>query len=457
MRRLAARNRVCRDVFAVGVVVLVAVAVAVPYPASVQRDRRLSGAATVAEEVEGRDEREPVSHLPTVEAAFAAESYRAGTQAQLVLFDRARNVKVRLYRVGDASGALHVRDEMRGTPLGPTHRLASVSRGQVIGLRLDPGWKSGLYYAELTATGRRIGYAPFVLAPRRLGQHRVGVVLPTQTWQAYNFRDDDGNGTADTWYASAEIDTARLYRPFENRGVPPHYHYYDEPFLRWLARNHYRVDCLSDAELKRTSGRMLARSYDLLIFAGHHEYVTAHEYDVVTGFRDRGGNLMFLSANTFFYKITISGNVMTRVGQWRKLGRPEAALVGAQYFGYDSGSRGGSPWILRASPAGKWIFRGTGLKPGSPFSNGGIEADRSGSASPPGTQVVAEIPNVFGSGQNAQMTYYETTSGAKVFAAGAFSLACSVWQPPVRKVMANLIDALSRPSPAETASLARRG
>ena len=35
--------------------------------------------------------------------------------------------------------------------------------------------------------------------------------------------------------------------------------------------------------------------------------MTAHEYDVVTGFRDRGGNLMFLSANNFFYKITISG------------------------------------------------------------------------------------------------------------------------------------------------------
>ena len=131
-------------------------------------------------------------------------------------------------------------------------------------------------------------------------------MLPTQTWQAYNFRDDDGNGTADTWYASRRSDTARLIRPFENRGVPPHYHYYDEPFLRWLEHNQYRVDFLSDAELRATSGATLARAYELLIFEGHHEYVTEHEYDVVTGFRDRGGNLMFLSANTFFYKITIS-------------------------------------------------------------------------------------------------------------------------------------------------------
>ena len=41
-------------------------------------------------------------------------------------------------------------------------------------------------------------------APEKLGGHRVAVVLPTQTWQAYNFRDDDGDGKADTWYADPE-------------------------------------------------------------------------------------------------------------------------------------------------------------------------------------------------------------------------------------------------------------
>jgi hypothetical protein len=34
--------------------------------------------------------------------------------------------------------------------------------------------------------------------------------------------------------------------------------------------------------------------------------------------------------------------------------------------------------------------------------------------------VLAEIPNLFGSGRTAQMTYYETPGGARVFAAGAF-------------------------------------
>src|SRR6266700_3061164 len=57
-------------------------------------------------------------------------------------------------------------------------------------------------------------YAPFVLRPKHLGVNRVAVVMPTQTWQAYNHRDDNGDGRADTWYACACQHSARLGRPF---------------------------------------------------------------------------------------------------------------------------------------------------------------------------------------------------------------------------------------------------
>jgi len=90
-----------------------------------------------------------------------------------------------------------------------------------------------------------------------------------------------------------------------------------------------------------------------------------------------------------------------------------------------------------------------GLRPGSPFSSGGIEADAVTSASPKGTQVIAKIRNVFDNDRDAHMTYYEAPSGARVFAAGAFTLAGAIWQPPVRKVVANLIAALSQPAGPE--------
>jgi hypothetical protein len=59
--------------------------------------------------------------------------------------------------------------------------------------------------------------------------------------------------------------------------------------------------------------------------------------------------------------------------------------------------------------------------------------------------VLAQIPNLYGPGFTAQMTYYETTSGAKVFAAGAFSLARSVSDPGIDTLVANLWKELSRP------------
>jgi hypothetical protein len=66
------------------------------------------------------------------------------------------------------------------------------------------------------------------------------------------------------------------------------------------------------------------------------------------------------------------------------------------------------------------------------------------SASPRTTRIVAEIPNLYGPGMTAQMTYYEK-GGAKVFAAGAFTLAGAIRQPKVARLMDNLFDRLSKP------------
>jgi len=325
---------------------------------------------------------------------------------------------------------------MLGTAVTATRRLGAVGPGSTIRIRIGE-WPSGLYFAKLVARGGKGGYAPFVLRPRTLGESHVAVVLSTMTWQAYNFHDDDRNGTLDTWYAGQPH--ARLGRPYENRGAIPHYKHYEQPFLRWLISTSRNVDYLADADLDApsTTGRGLAEAYDLIVFPGHHEYVTRHEFDVVTGFRNRGGSLMFLSANNFFYRTVKQGNVMTRTGRWRLAGRPEAALIGVQYFGNDAG-RHQAPWQLRASHAGTWIFADTNLQPGSSFARGGIEADATTASSPRGTQVIATIPNVFGTGRDAEMSYYELPNGAKVFAAGAFTLAGRAGTVAVKQVLENI-------------------
>jgi hypothetical protein len=305
------------------------------------------------------------------------------------------------------------------------------------------GWRSGMYFARVRASGGRVAYAPFVVRPRRLGQHRIAVVMPTLTWQAYNFRDDDHDGDADTWYAGDRSGrTVRLGRPHLNRGVPLRFRAYDLPFLHWLAWSNREVDYLGQTDLERASGTALRRAYDLIVFPGHHEYVTDAEFDAVTRFRDLGGNLAFLSANNFFWKVERRGNVLYKIAMWRDLGRPEAALVGIQYVTYGSELRG--PYVVRGAKRAPWLFRGTGLRNGSRFGTFGIEIDRKTAASPRRTVVLAEIQNGHGPAKAGQMAYYETRRGAKVFAAGAFTLAGSATRSYGARLLENLWRHLAR-------------
>ena len=439
---------------AIGVTVIVMACGLVSATAESPRD------PPAAVETDGADvEHGPAGAVPSfrandplaIEAYFPKESYRPGTTARLRFESSLRGVRLQFFHLGPEWGKTVGDREMRGVPVTPPVRLGPIRAGRSARVTIGD-WPTGLYFAQLTAAGGRIGYAPFVVPPRRLGRSRVAVVLPTRTWQAYNFRDDDGDGLGDSWYATSR-NTARLFRPFLNRGVPPHFRNYDLHFLHWLARSGKRVDVLSQAELEAsTNPATLRRAYDVLVFPGHHEYVTESEYDNVEGFRDLGGDLVFLSANNFFWRIDLEDGVMTRVARWRELGRPEASLLGVQFIKNDMGEHRG-PWLVRDASATGWLFAGTGARVGRPFSNAGIEIDHTTSSSPAGTQVIAEIPDLLGPGLTAQMAYYETSRGAKVFSAGAFSLAGSIRQKPVAQLLENVWARMTAaaPEPAPSA------
>jgi hypothetical protein len=312
-----------------------------------------------------------------------------------------------------------------------------------------PNLPSGLYFVQLMASDGRVGYAPFVIRPAKLGENRVLVVLPTNTWQAYNFYDANGDGYGDTWYAGAPNRTVDLSRPYITRGVPPRFHRYDLGFLHWLAWTGKTVDYVSDSDFAFVpDGDALAHVYDLIVFEGHEEYVTDHEYDVVERYRDLGGNLMFLSSNNFFWRVEKDGQQIRRTAQWRQLGKPEAGLIGVQYVANDRGEHQGD-YVVQSATTAPWLWQDTGLTDGSTLGDYvggyGIEIDETSAATPPGTIVLAQIPNLFGPGLTAEMTYYETPAGAKVFAAGAMDFGGSATFWPVRRMLENLWQRLSLP------------
>ncbi|MDX6486878.1 MAG: hypothetical protein QOF43_2031 [Gaiellaceae bacterium] len=366
-----------------------------------------------------------------IEAYATARSYAAGDTIHLELLGRTRGAHIVVFHAGSELSNRMPVDELLGVPVarpaGPSFRAGA--------------WESGLYFARID-TPRGHAFAPFVIRPRRLGEHRIAVVLPTNTWQAYNFRDANHDGVGDTWYADPTL-PVQLDRPFPGHGVPPHYGGYDLLFLRWLARTHKQVDVLSDDDLERVrSGAALAHAYDLVVFPGHHEYVTTHEYDVTEDYRDRGGNLMFLSANNFFYRVARTGSVLHRVGRWRDLGRPEASLVGIQYLDWNHGTFGNRAYVVQTSG---WPFAGTSLRTGSSFGTYGIEIDAPTKDSPPNLKLLASVANVFGHGRSAEMTYYATAAGAKVFAAGTINFGGSATWQPAAAVLDNVWNVLARP------------
>src|SRR5262249_13856259 len=156
------------------------------------------------------------------------------------------------------------------------------------------------------------------------------------------------------------------------------------------------------------------------------------------------GNLAFLSANNFFWQVVKQGDTLTRTEQWRDLDLPEASLIGVGYRANDDGQHR-APWVVTDAAAAPWLFLGTGLQDGDTFGSGGIEIDKTSDASPPNVHVLAQIPDLLGPSLTAQMSYYETGNGAKVFAAGAFTLAGSVQQPIVGRLVANVWAYLSQP------------
>jgi hypothetical protein len=307
-------------------------------------------------------------------------------------------------------------------------------------------WPSGVYAARLRDASGRVAYAPFVLRRRRGVHGRAAVVMPTNTWQAYNFRDGDGDGIGDTWYASPAIRSVDLARPFERPGLPRWFPTSTVSFLRWLELHRLRPDFLADDDLEALSFRTLRRRYDLLVFAGHEEYVTTRVFRTVADYTGAGGNAMFLSANNFFYRVLRRGDRIIRSGRWRDLGQPESRWIGVQYVDWYRFRWPDAPYRVVGADRARWLFTGTGLRDGMTFGSYGKEVDQRTPYSPPNTIVLAEARDIFGPGRSAEMTFRRTPGGGKIFAAGALNFVRHALLPIESRLLENLWGAMSHSS-----------
>lgn len=388
----------------------------------------------------------PVVRVQGVAAGFGQRSYSPGASARLRIATDAEKFTVQFFRAGPETQPT-LGYEMEGVPVSEPRLFDWSAHRQAPGtivLRLGD-WPNGIYYAEVKASDGRVGYAPFVMRPPVYGAHRVAYIVRTNTWEAYNHQDLDGDGWGDTWYANNYERHVDLARPYFRLGAPPSWRRYDVSPLHWIYQTGKNVDFLSDDDLETfQSARELSGLYDLIVFPGYDEYVTDHVYDLIAGYRNLGGNLMFLSATNFLWKIERHGNRITRIAEWRTLGRPESRLIGVQYRGNDEGEHRG-PYDLTPFGRRSWVFAGVDLNLLPPWRWFGIEFDQATSASPKGIHVLASVnPHMRDRGLRGQMTYYER-GRAKVFAAGTLNFPESAYYPAYNQVLENLWARLVEP------------
>ncbi|WP_194922197.1 N,N-dimethylformamidase beta subunit family domain-containing protein [Catenulispora rubra] len=348
-------------------------------------------------------------------------------------------------------------------------------------------WVSGTYVAVLDKADGFRNYVPFVVRDDEAAADFL-VVLPSTSWQAYNWWPRDGITGRNVYYGyvtkeAAEGDSAlkakfsadargwisnparatqvSFARPYFADGLPDGF-VREQSFIQWAEGMGYDLTYATGLDLH--AGRIDPGKYRGLIFAGHDEYWSTdmyrHAEEAVAG----GTSLAFLTANNAYWHVRIDESTRTMscykgfedpdvedfpTGMWRAgEGHPRAEqqLMGVQYSGILKGRH-----ALVVREAGHWFWAGTGLKDGDeiPGLLGG-EADSLFEAMPKAKAeeqaLLTATPYTISNGtQFVQNTsVYRAASGTWVFTAGTFLWPLGLGHPGyqdkrVTRAMANFL------------------
>lgn len=254
----------------------------------------------------------------------------------------------------------------------------------------------------------------------------------------------------------------------------------DMNIVRWLEHAPAPFDVITDEDLHR-EGHALLDDYQVVVTGAHPEYYSTPMHDALTGWLERGGRLMYMGGNGFYWRIahhpTRPGIIEVRRaedgtrawaaepgeyhhaftgeygGLWRRLGRPPNQVVGVGFAA--QGFDGGTHYRLRLGaqdPRAAFIMNGVlttdvlgdfGTQGGGAA---GEEIDRydpslgspthalvlaTSEGHKPGmlrvkeeflmTRPLGDDPDV-----RADMVFFETPSGGAVFSTGSISFAGSL-------------------------------
>lgn len=304
----------------------------------------------------------------------------------------------------------------------------------------------------------------------------------------YNYHTDGSGIAIVTWKRPMlNLRIGYLTYPYPEIRASGLRHYpADSHLLAWLEHKGHDFDLITDFELHH-EGYELLKNYKCVVTGSHPEYHTPEMLDALEGFRDRGGRLVYLGGNGFYWKIALDpardGIVEIRRaeggirawaaepgeyynqfdaeygGLWRRNARPPQKLVGVGFTA--QGNFVGSHYRIapaaRTNPKVSWILDGIDAETigGEGFSGhgaAGFELDRADKrlGTPDGAIVIAasenhppeapwvlvpeeqltHITTIPGESHKqlirADMTYFEVPGGGAVFSTGSITFCGSL-------------------------------
>ncbi len=287
--------------------------------------------------------------------------------------------------------------------------------------RVPGDFPSGVYVMRISC-GEHRDAMPFYVCPSgRKPRANLCVLIPTFTyvvygnharpdydpswqdrnreWDAYPYNPavyrsyglstynvhSDGSGICHASHRRPLFNLRPGYRTFGNAVCSGLRHFQaDSHLISWLHAKGIAYDVITDRELHEEGSACLA-DYRAVMTTSHPEYHTDRTLDALQGYRDSGGNLMYLGGNGFYWRIALheteTGAIEIRRteggirawaaepgeyynafdgaygGLWRRSGRPPQELVGIGFTA--QGEFHGSHYRRKCfDPAYDWIFEG---------------------------------------------------------------------------------------------------
>ena len=419
-----------------------------------------------------------------------------------------------------------------------TFRLPEDLKSGVYAVRLVPdGDEDAAYYCVFVLrpprdreTGNKVAFLFPTLSYLAYGNHRLGMDVPgteigmgrvveldrhhmfLQTNPGVGFSlyevHDDQSGVFHTSRLRPIVDLQPKVKSFLGGFGSNIWQFNaDTHILGWLDSIGQDCDVITDEDVDSEGLRLLGR-YHVVITGTHPEYHTRHMIEALQGFTDRGGRLMYLGGNGFYWVVSFNAEMPGLMecrrseagirpwepghgqfyhgftgeygGLWRRNGRPPNHLcgVGMTSQGFDVSE----PYFVTAAaldPRASFIFEGVagdkigdfGLAGGGAA---GLEVDRADASqgTPDHALVLASSvrhtdiylmvpedlldPTPDWSGTQAEiirsdLTFFETAGGGAVFSTGSIawagSMAWNGYDNEISRLTTNVLRRFSDPTP----------